>query len=129
MRGLWTWFGDLGLKAKLVWILLFVGIVPFAVNAYIAQDRAGKALEEGAFAQLEGIREIKKNQIVSYLREREGDMDVLVDMVSSLRSEGFAKLLAVQGIKQHELEKYFEERFLGLWMLFMMCLNTWIPAV
>jgi methyl-accepting chemotaxis protein len=107
MTGLWTWFGDLGLKAKLIWVLLFVGIVPFAVNAYIAQDRAGKALEENAFSQLEGIREIKKNQLVSYFQERKGDVDVLVDMVSSLRAEGFAKLQTVQTVKKHQLEEYF----------------------
>lgn len=111
MTGLWTWFGDLGLKAKLVWILLFVGIVPFAVNAYIAQDRAGKALEEKAVSQLEGIREIKKNQLLGYFQERKGDMDVLVDMVSSLRSEGFAKLVAIQATKQHQLEDYMQGVF------------------
>ena len=53
IRVLWSWFGDLGLRTKLLLLLLFVGLVPFGVSGYIAFDRSGTALEKQAFNQKE----------------------------------------------------------------------------
>ena len=110
MKGLFAWFGDLGLKAKLIIILMIVGLIPFAVNAYISQDRAATELKARALAQLESIREIKRNQVINYFKEREGDMKVLADTVASLEKQGFDMLAAVEEVKKNQLEDYFAKR-------------------
>lgn len=117
MKGLLAWFRDLGLKSKLILILMLVGLIPFIANAYISQDRTGKALKSTAFAQLEGIREIKKNQLVGYFQERKGDMHVLADTVDSLKTQGFDLLLAMNNIKAAQIEGYFETKMADLAVL------------
>ncbi|MCI5118007.1 MAG: hypothetical protein D3913_08615, partial [Candidatus Electrothrix sp. LOE1_4_5] len=104
------WFGGLGLRGKLVVIMLLVGMLPFLASALIDQFQAGKALESRADDQLASIREMKKNQIANYLEERQGDMGVLSNLVASLRAEALRKLNAIQTIKIQSLQRYFEKR-------------------
>ncbi|WYD79680.1 MAG: methyl-accepting chemotaxis protein [Candidatus Electrothrix gigas] len=104
------WFGGLGLRGKLVVIMLLVGMLPFLASALIDQFQAGKALESRADDQLASIREMKKNQIANYLDERQGDMEVLSNLVASLRAEALRKLSAIQTIKIQSMQRYFEKR-------------------
>ncbi|MCI5157440.1 MAG: hypothetical protein D3906_03195, partial [Candidatus Electrothrix sp. AUS1_2] len=104
------WFGSWGLRSKLVFYMLLVGLLPFLVNAFVDQLQAAKALEGRADAQLESIREIKKNQIAGYLKERQGDMTVLGHLAASLRSEALKKLEAIETIKIQGMRRYFTKR-------------------
>ncbi|MCI5221400.1 MAG: methyl-accepting chemotaxis protein, partial [Candidatus Electrothrix sp. AR4] len=99
-----------GLTTKLVGLLLLVGLIPFAINAVASYFQASSALEQAANNQLEGIRELKKGQIVGYLEEREGDMEVLANLVQSLRREGISKLKAIETTKKVNLEGYLQDR-------------------
>ncbi|XOF33021.1 MAG: methyl-accepting chemotaxis protein [Candidatus Electrothrix sp. YB6] len=99
-----------GLRAKLVMLLLLVGLIPFLANAIIDQLASADALTARAQAQLESIREIKKNQIASYLEERAGDTVVLARIIQSLRREGIAKLKAIEGTKVSAIRRYFGKR-------------------
>ncbi|NOQ65100.1 MAG: hypothetical protein GQ582_11370, partial [Methyloprofundus sp.] len=101
---------NLSLGKRLIIAFLFVGIIPFAVNSYIAATSAQEALEKQIFGQLEAIRAIKKNQIKAFFSERQGDMGVLVDTVAALKAEGFAKLEGTQHLQKLQLENYFDER-------------------
>ncbi|MCI5144673.1 MAG: methyl-accepting chemotaxis protein, partial [Candidatus Electrothrix sp. AR3] len=101
--------GGIGIRGKLVLLLLLVGLIPFLINAVADQIQAGNALTERAGFQLESIREVKKNQVVGYLQERQGDMVVLADLLQSLRHEAIAKLKAIEGTKIQGLK-----RFMGL---------------
>ena len=94
-----------GLRAKLVMLLLLVGLIPFLANAIIDQLASADALTARAAAQLESIREIKKGQIASYIQERSGDTEVLARIVQSLRREGIAKLKAIEGTKVLKIRK------------------------
>ncbi|MCI5150443.1 MAG: hypothetical protein D3916_13840 [Candidatus Electrothrix sp. MAN1_4] len=111
------WFGGLGLRGKLVAIMLLVGLLPFLVNALVDQIQASNALQERAEEQLRSIREIKKNQIAGYLEERQGDMVVLANLVASLRSEALRKLEAVEETKIQALQRYFGKRRADVEML------------
>ncbi|MCI5132191.1 MAG: hypothetical protein D3904_11885, partial [Candidatus Electrothrix sp. EH2] len=111
------WFGGLGLRGKLVVIMLAVGLLPFLIGALINQLQSAAALTERAEDQLESIRELKKEQIAGYLQERQGDMLVLGNLVGSLRSEALRKLTAIETTKIQALQRYFGKRKADIAML------------
>ncbi len=100
----------MSLRAKLLVAFLAVGLIPFAVIAIVSYVKSSEALSRQAFGQLEGVRGIKKNQIEIFFKERQGDMGVLVDMVTVLQQEAFQKLDAIEQIKRAQIESYFLER-------------------
>ncbi len=69
-------FKDIKLKPKLIGLFLLVGIVPLVLIGWIAESSADKSLMKSAFSSLEAIREIKKSQVESFFKEREGDLKV-----------------------------------------------------
>ncbi len=109
-RGTGTFKKGLGLTQKLILLLLAVGLLPFAINAVASYYQTSAALEITAQAQLEGIREMKKNQIAGYLDERLGDVQMMGQLVQSLRHEAELKLKAVEGTKVQALLRYFAKR-------------------
>ncbi|CAK8718440.1 Methyl-accepting chemotaxis protein [Candidatus Electrothrix gigas] len=106
-----------GLRGKLVLLLLLVGIIPFLANTIIDQLESADALTDRAVAQLESIREIKKQQIAGYLKERTGDMEVLGNLVGSLRAEALRKLSAIETTKIQAVQRYFGKRMADTEML------------
>jgi methyl-accepting chemotaxis protein len=112
---------NMKLGTKLLVAFLAVGVLPLALVGTISyvvasgalgdvSDEGSTALEKAAFNQLGMARAIKKSQIEKYFVEREGDMGVLVETVSTLRLEAFNKLKAIQQIKKAQIEGYFSER-------------------
>jgi methyl-accepting chemotaxis protein len=99
-----------GLRGKLVMLLLLVGLIPFLANAIIDQMQAASALTDRAQAQLESIREIKKNQVASFVKERSSDTEVLAQIVQSLRRDAISKLKAIEGTKISAIQRYFGKR-------------------
>ncbi len=69
-------FKDIKLKPKLIGLFLLVGIIPLAIIGWISESAADEALMKQAFNSLEAVREIKKSQIESFFKEREGDLKV-----------------------------------------------------
>jgi methyl-accepting chemotaxis protein len=76
--------------------------------AVTASKNASDALMEKSYGQLVAVRGIKKAQIETYFAEREGDMGVLEETVSTLRKEAFEKLEAIQEQKLGAVNDYFE---------------------
>lgn len=97
---------NLSLKAKLLIILLLVGIVPFGLGALISIESASSSLEKQAFNQLESIKAIKKSQVENYFKERHGDMNVLMETVAAIRAESINKLVAVRENKKQSIVSY-----------------------
>ena len=89
---------------KLVTAFLLIGILPLLISSFISSKNAGDALTKASFNQLAGIREIKKNQIESFFQERKGDMQVLMETVSTLQDDAFHKLSAIQQNKKKAVE-------------------------
>lgn len=98
---------DMRMLPKMLMLFLLVGLVPLAILGVSAAKTANNALLAASQGQLEGVREIKKAQIGSFFKEREGDLGVLVETVSTLRSEAFKKLEAVRETKRASVEDYF----------------------
>jgi len=93
------------LKTKLLIIILLVGTLPLFILGVITLNKSTVALEHQAFNELEAVREIKKAEVEDFFKARQHDMDVLVDLVASLKQEGYHKLEAAQELKMHEVEK------------------------
>ncbi|MDA3949580.1 MAG: hypothetical protein PF508_10145 [Spirochaeta sp.] len=100
---------NIKLKPKLISLFLMVGLIPLAGVGYYAATSATAALDDASFGQLRAVRDIKAGQITSYFEEREGDMDVLVDTVASLRQEGFSGLRTLQRSQRRAVERFFRE--------------------
>jgi len=105
-------FKNMALSAKLIVTYLLVGLVPLLTIGVIAwstastsldavSNQGSTALEHSAFDQLKEMRDIKEKQIQQYFSEREGDMGVLMETVSTLRAEAFSKLEAIRNIKKN----------------------------
>ncbi|MBN2010790.1 methyl-accepting chemotaxis protein [candidate division KSB1 bacterium] len=101
---------DIKMKPKLIGLFLIVGIIPILIVGWWSSRLATNALMKTAYNQLEAMRGIKKAQIEKYFKEREGDMGVLMETVSTLRKEAFDKLQAIRDIKKHQVETFFTER-------------------
>lgn len=84
--------------------------MPFAAIGLVSWQKSSTALSDQSFAQLEGVREIKKAQIEKFFDERKGDMGVLVETVTTLRNEAFSKLIALRNIKKNQIDSYFNDR-------------------
>ena len=65
------------LKTKLLTAFLCVGIIPFATIAGVAVNKASNALSKQAFAQLEGMRDVKKGELERYLQAIKDQIVVL----------------------------------------------------
>lgn len=102
---------NIKMKPKLIGLFLLVGIVPLALVGWLSLYVAKNELMIKSYNQLEGSREIKKNQITSFFSERQGDMAVLANTVNTLREEAFAKLKAVHAIKTETVQNYFNNAF------------------
>ena len=107
------------LGTKLTASFLGCGLIPLAVMGYISYRTANEgmtqisecgdsALNTAATNQLTALREVKKKQIETYFGERQGDMGVLVETVSSLRFEAMNRLTAIREIKKSAVERYFQ---------------------
>jgi len=93
------------INVKLVLAFLLIGIVPLVISGLISSQKSNTALTSASFNQLTGIREIKKSQIESFFKERQGDMQVLMETVGTLRREAFSKLKAIQQNKKKALKQ------------------------
>ncbi|MBU8869524.1 MAG: methyl-accepting chemotaxis protein [Gemmatimonadales bacterium] len=98
------------LSTKLIVVLLAVGVIPFATMGTISLFKSQAGLKQLAFNQLNGVQAIKTTQVESFFEEREGDMGVLTETVSTLRHDAFEKLAAIAEFKTSILEDWVHER-------------------
>ncbi len=98
------------LRVKLLIGFLIVAVVPNVLLGVSAWVKFNEALKKQVYSQLESVREIKKVQIKDYFDARRDDMDVLIEAVSTLRTEAINKLTAVREIKKNQIERFFYER-------------------
>lgn len=104
-------FKNMKLGWKLVIFFLLVGLIPFAVITVISVTQSGNALSRQAYGQLKGMREVKKAQIKKFFKERQGDMEVLMETVHSLKSEAEGMLESVQNNKKIAIEILIDHWF------------------
>ena len=92
------------IRAKLLSTLLLTGLVPLGIIAFLSLQSARDELMRQAFDELEAVKEIKKNQLESYLRESQLDAATLAQSVGILRiHQEFSDYKNLQGITSEQL--------------------------
>ena len=69
----------LSIRSRLILMLLFVSLIAAGVLTAIGYINGKKAIMEGAFSRLKGIRASKQYQIETYFRQMEGTVEILAD--------------------------------------------------
>ncbi|MGY3568696.1 methyl-accepting chemotaxis protein [Vibrio paucivorans] len=108
------WLGRLKLSQLIIGALVFIGVVPAVMLGLNAVLLSQTALTERSYDQLDTVRSIKSAQINAFFDERQGDMDVLVDVANTLQLEGFRKLEAINQSQANQVNEYIKQLKLGL---------------
>ncbi len=116
-------FRKMSLRVKLIIAFLCVGIIPFAVIAIVSLVTASSALHDQAFAQMQSMRDVKKNQLIHYLETIKNQVITfsegkeIIEAMEQL-SEGYANFAGeneigaqeISDLKQ-QLRSYYQNDF------------------
>jgi len=72
---------------KVVLVVMALGVVPFVTIGTMSLLKSSSKLTAQVFDQLEGLRQTKKKQILTFFKEREHDLNVLCDIIKNFRNE------------------------------------------
>lgn len=103
------WLGRLKLSQLIIGALVFIGVVPAVILGINSVWLSQSALTERSYNQLDTVRSIKSAQINAFFAERQGDMDVLVDVANTLQLEGFRKLEAINQSQANQVSEYIDQ--------------------
>ncbi len=109
MAALVSW-KNMKLRSKLLFAFLVVGLVPFAINGFMAITQTSAALEAAAIDKLDSIRQLKQDQVYALMQETQSDLGVLAETVTAVEQEAFQKLEAIQKLQRSDIERYFQDR-------------------
>lgn len=121
--GMKTWFLNLSLTRKQIFVLLTAGLLPMLAVATLSYFVAKSQLKEQAFNQLDSIREIKAGSISRYFETVQNQIVTLaessatVEAMSSL-SRSFSRVVSAEKLtpeqlqnKRAELAEYYNKEF------------------
>ncbi|MBF0450574.1 MAG: PAS domain-containing protein [Candidatus Magnetomorum sp.] len=74
---------NINIRPKLVSLFLCIGILPLIILGAWASRQASHALTDRVFEELEAIREVKKQEVFQHFKEREGDLNVLKNLIQA----------------------------------------------
>lgn len=80
---------NLGIGSKLIIISLIIGLVPLSIISFISLSKSKTAIQDRVDEQISYIRDVKKDQIESYLNQKMVEMTVLsktADVVIAFRA-------------------------------------------
>lgn len=77
---------NINMKPKLLSILILAALLPLVLSSALTYQLVSKALMQKSYDQLIAIREIKKHQIESFFKERQGDVQVLANIPQTLEA-------------------------------------------
>ena len=96
-------FSGLRTVYKVLVLVIAVGVVPLVTIGTISLIQSSGDLSVQVFRQLEGLRETKKTQLITFFKERERDLNVLCDIVAAFKEE------AGPSWTPHKLENFFSK--------------------
>ncbi len=80
---------NLNLKVKFTLLFIFIGLLPSIIIATISTSNSSNDVTIKVYNQLTAINQIKKQAIITYFKERQGDMGVLVNIADTLKTRSF----------------------------------------
>ncbi len=101
---------DVKLKTKLIGLFVAIGLIPLALIGIWSIIQSSGSLMESSYNQLLSLREVKKHQINTYFKERKSDMEVLNEIVASLKQNAEIQIQSVNNLKKEEVEEYLKNR-------------------
>lgn len=110
-------FRKMTIRTKILGTSLAIGFLPFILIGYFAMVESRDALSKQAFNQLESVMEAKKRRVEGFFRNRQQDMQVLLDIVNTFQDNAFRKFESIQENKINQLQNYFRERINDLYLL------------
>lgn len=86
--------------------LLFTlaALTPFSLLAVSAVQSARDSFVQNRLDHLATVREIKKNQVLEFFRERRRNMENLRETVNGFRASGFRRLETIHAMKKGEMQ-------------------------
>ncbi|MBF0451111.1 MAG: HAMP domain-containing protein [Candidatus Magnetomorum sp.] len=99
---------NMKLGTRLIMVFLLVGLIPFIVMGIIALSKSSTAISDLSNDQLVSLREIKKLQIETFLKEQQVNLNIVLETVSTLRQEAFDRLKASEYLKKGQIETLFK---------------------
>lgn len=97
----------LNLKIKFTLLFIFIGLIPAVIVSMVSTSSSSDDVTVKVYNQLTAINQIKKQAIITYFEERQGDMGVLVNIADTLQTQAFEKLTGVNTLKKSQLTDYF----------------------
>ncbi|MFL0811043.1 MAG: HAMP domain-containing protein [Agarilytica sp.] len=109
-----TWFLNLPITKKQIFVLTLVGLVPMILVTFIAVQLAKAALEEKAFDQLDAVRDIKGAAISRYFERVENQIMTMARMPSIVAamdsfSRSFPRMLDSERLREEDVVRMKEE--------------------
>jgi methyl-accepting chemotaxis protein len=101
----------IGIRAKLLFWLLLIALIPMAVMGGIGYSLSSKSLEKQSFDHLEATLTLQDKALKDYFSERIRNLENLVDDVQILKEKEFAMMAAIKLQKQKQVAAFFESRF------------------
>jgi len=98
---------NLNLKVKFTLLFILIGLIPAIIISMISTSNSSDDVTNKVYSQLTAINQIKKQAIMTYFEERQGDMGVLVNIADTLKTQAFDKLDGVNALKKSQLQDYF----------------------
>jgi len=98
------------IRSKLLVAFLLIGLTPIIILSYLSYQMLSTSQMESAKEKMDSVKTNKAKIIQSYFEDRFVDLNVLVDMVETLRLDAFRKLKSIADIKKQQVEAYFNER-------------------
>jgi hypothetical protein len=95
-------------------LLLLLGVIPLGVLGITSMIRSTGELTRQVFSQLEGLREIKRAQLLRFFDERRSDLRGLVLCMHRFRSDALRELSAIHATRKALLESRLGAEALGL---------------
>ena len=95
------------LKAKFTLLFVVLGVIPAIIISVISTMNSSTDVTNKVYSQLTAINQIKKQAIKTYFAERQGDMDVLVNITDTMQQQAFMKLSAINDLKKSQVLDYF----------------------
>jgi methyl-accepting chemotaxis protein len=96
------------LKAKFILIFILMGVIPAIIISIISTISSSNDVTDKVYNQLTAINQIKKQAIINYFSEREGDIGVLVDIADTMQEQAFKKLMSINELKKVQINDYFD---------------------
>ncbi len=101
--------GSMKLGIKFTLLFMLVGLLPLIIFGFVSKQKATDALSNAAYQQLNSVREIKKDRIEQFFKNRQTDMAVMVDQIDKIKGSALTHLETIQHLKRLQLERLFSQ--------------------